>query len=87
MAPKQEEDVLSALIQAWSRHGSSPTAHGHSTWTMVIKSDSLGLVFVRLIFHPSSSATLGMCLCIPSQLSAGSSSREGSLRAAAQPSL
>lgn len=52
-------------------------AHGRSTRMIMMKLESLGLVFVRLIFHPSSSATLGMCLCIPSQLSAASSSREG----------
>ena len=76
--------VLSGMV--WSRHGSSLVVHGYSIWLQIIKLESLGLVFVKLIFQPSSSAILGMRLCIPSQLYATVTTRKVRFRIAPVPS-
>lgn len=70
----------------WSRHGSSLIVYGYSIWLQIIKLESLGPVVVKLILHPSSSAILGTCLCIPSQLSPAATAGKAYSRIVAAPS-
>lgn len=68
--------ALSGMV--WSRHGSSLVVHGYRIWLQIIKLESLGFVFVKLIFHPS--------LHIPSWLYAAATAGKARFRITAAPS-
>lgn len=70
--------VLSGTV--WNRHDSSLVVHGQGISLRIIKLESLGSLFVRLIFHPSSSSLSEDVPVYPITVLHCSNSREGAFQ-------